>query len=122
MPPVLLVLAMPSNCSVPVMCPTAATALPTEAIANALRLHWARAPHQSLSTVTASVYEVGVYHGPEEACWVLTAYFRCPSTAHSAACPRPPHSRPGQTGRQGLARAWRTPPWAEDGGPQMRRG
>jgi len=67
MPPVLLVLAMLSNCSALVMCPTAAIALPTEAIANALRLHWARAPHQSLSTAIVSACEVGVYLEPEEA-------------------------------------------------------
>ena len=67
MPPVLLVLAMPSNCSAPVMCLTASIALPTEAIANALRLHWAQAPHQSLSTAIVSVCEVGVYLELEEA-------------------------------------------------------
>jgi hypothetical protein len=55
-------------------------------------------------------------------CWVLGAYSRCPSAARSAAYPNPAHSRLGRTGRQGLAHAWRTPPWAEDGGPQMRRG
>ena len=67
MPPVLLVLVMPSNCSAPVMCPTAAIALPTEVIANALRLHWAQVPHQSQLTAIVSVCEVGVYPGPEEA-------------------------------------------------------
>ena len=67
MPPELLVLAMPSSYSAPVMCPTAAIVIPTEAIANVLRLHWGRALHQSLSTAIVSACEVGVYLGPEEA-------------------------------------------------------
>jgi hypothetical protein len=65
--PVLLVLAMQSSCSAPVMCLTALIALLTEAIANSLRLHCAQAPHQSLWTAILSAYEVGVSLGPEEA-------------------------------------------------------
>ena len=67
MPPVPLVLVMPSNCSAPVMCLTAVIAILTEGIAKALRLHCAQAPHQSLLTVILSVCEVGVSLGPEEA-------------------------------------------------------
>jgi hypothetical protein len=67
MPPVLLVLAMRSSYSAPVMCLTALIALLTEAIANSLRRHCAQAPHQSLLTVILFVCEVGVSLGPEEA-------------------------------------------------------
>lgn len=146
MPPVLLVLVMPSNCSVPVMCLTVVIALLTEVIAKALRLHCAQVRHQSLLTAILSVCEVGVSLGPGEAvkkhgtmhklkslcswggkrgilpCWVLDAYSHCPSIARSVAYPSLAYSHLDRTGRQGLAHAWRTPPWAEDGDPQMRRG
>ena len=110
MPPVLLVLEMPSNCSAPVRCPTVAIALPTEVIANALRLHWAQAPHQSLLIAIVSVCEVDVYHEPEEAgkttrhCLsplkglrtvdaYLTGYWRFIAVAHQPHTPPRTHAR-----------------------------
>jgi len=113
---------MPSSCLALVRCPTEGIALLTGAIVNEPRPRPEKVHPRNLSTAIVFAYEAAVGLEPVEACSVLVAYFPYPLIAHSAEWPRPARSRLGRTDCRLPAHAWRMSPWAEDGGPQMRRG